>query len=77
MTEIQLLTQVIARLDTNQMALQASIEEIAVWIRQRGSVEIADNVTGALQTVIDNADFIASGIAQLIVAAGVDGWQKG
>lgn len=75
MNEIQLLTQMIARLDTNQMALQAAIEEVALWIRQRGSEDVAGNVSGALETVTQNADFIAEGIAQLTVSTSVNGWR--
>jgi len=77
MTDIHLLTQIIARLDTNQMALQASIEEIALWIRQRGSEDVAENVASALYTLTENSGFIADGIAELTVSAGVAGWQKG
>jgi hypothetical protein len=75
MNEIQLLTQMIARLDTNQMALQAAIEEVALWIRERGSEDVAGNVSGALGILIKNADFIAEGIAQLTVSTSVNGWR--
>lgn len=76
MNEIQLLTQMIARLDTNQMALQAAIEEVALWIRQRGSQDVASNVSGALETLTQNADFVAEGIAQLTVSTSMDAWQS-
>lgn len=68
MSDIQRLTQMIARLDTNQMALQAAIEEVASWIRQRGSEAVADNVASALQVLSENADFIGKGIADLTAA---------
>ena len=76
MNEIQLLTQMISRLDTNQMALQAAIEEVALWIRQRGSEDVAGNVSGALETLTQNADFIAEGIAQLTVSTRMAGCQS-
>lgn len=65
----------IARLDTTQMALQAAIEEVALWIRRRGSEDVAGNVSGALQTLTENADCIAEGIAQLTVLTSMGGWQ--
>lgn len=65
MHEIQLLTQMIARLDRNQMALQAAIEELAVWIRQKGAEKVSRNVSGALEVLSTNADFIAQGVAEL------------
>lgn len=36
MPQAQLLIQVISKLETNQLALQAALEEVALWIRQRG-----------------------------------------
>lgn len=73
MHDNQLLSQLISRLDRNQMALQAALEEVALWIRQRGSEAVADNITGALEALTENADFIAQGIVKL--TAGVDGSQ--
>ncbi|MNJ73732.1 hypothetical protein D3C77_705690 [compost metagenome] len=49
----------------NQAALRAAIEEVSTWIRQRGSVNIHDNVMTALQTLDTNVDAIASAIEQL------------
>jgi hypothetical protein len=73
MHDNQLLSQLISRLDINQMALQAALEEVALWIRQRGSEAVADNITGALEALTENADFIAQGIVKL--TPGVDGSQ--
>ncbi|QKZ04044.1 hypothetical protein [Pseudomonas eucalypticola] len=76
MSEIQLLTQLVARLDINQMAIQAAIKEVALWIRQQGAQVVADNISGTLETLSLNADFIAQGVADLTVAIEVRGWQK-
>jgi len=76
MNDAQLLVQLIARLDTNQMALQAALEEVALWIRQQGSKDVAENVTSSLLTLTQNADFIAQGIAELTVSAQVRGWSQ-
>lgn len=40
MKQAQLMTQLLSKLDTNQMALQAALEEVSLWIRQRGSQAI-------------------------------------
>ncbi|KPY45367.1 hypothetical protein [Pseudomonas syringae] len=68
MKQVQLMTQLISKLDTNQMALQAALEEVALWIRQQGSEDIAGNINGALDTLNQNAEFIAKGIVELTVA---------
>lgn len=49
----------------NQQALRAGIEELALWVRQRGSVPAADNVMVALQTLDANAEGIEQGIQAL------------
>lgn len=71
MNEAHLFTQLIAKLDMNQMALQAALEEVSVWIRQRGSDDTAGNINGALDTLNQNAEFIALGIAKLTVTTGI------
>lgn len=35
----------------NQLALKAAIMELTNWVEQRGSVEVADNVCGALVAI--------------------------
>lgn len=75
MTQAQLMIQVIAKLDTNQMALQAAMEEVSLWIRQRGSEDVAGNINGALDTLTQNAAVIAQGIAELTVSSGIDTWR--
>lgn len=76
MSEAQLITQLIARLDRNQVALQAGLEEVSLWIRQRGSEDIANNINGALEALNQNAGFIAQSIAELSVSAGIGIWGK-
>lgn len=65
----------ISKLDTNRMALQAALEEVSLWIRQRGSEDIAGNISGALNTLNQNAEFIAQGIAELTVTSGIVAWR--
>ncbi|WP_414157286.1 hypothetical protein [Pseudomonas sp. BNK-15] len=49
----------------NQQALRASIEELSLWVRQRGSIPTADNVMVALRTLDTHAEAIATGIEAL------------
>ncbi|WP_455922674.1 hypothetical protein [Pseudomonas putida] len=76
MIDYQLLIQVIARLDNSQMAIQAALEEMALWIAQQGALDVAGNISGTIITLSENAEFIAQGIAQLTIAAGVNEWGK-
>jgi hypothetical protein len=46
----------------NQIAIRAALEELSLWISQRGSTHIHDNVLGALQTLDTNAEAIGSAI---------------
>ncbi|WP_225935804.1 hypothetical protein [Pseudomonas fakonensis] len=49
----------------NQTAIRAALEELSLWVSQRGSTHIHDNVLGALQTLDTNAQSIGQGIALL------------
>lgn len=49
----------------NQQALRAGIEELALWVRQRGSVPACTNVMVALLTLDANAEGIEQGIRVL------------
>jgi hypothetical protein len=49
----------------NQHAIAAGIEEVALWIEARGSVDTHDNITTALGTLDLNAGAIATAIEKL------------
>ncbi|VVP04820.1 hypothetical protein PS900_03033 [Pseudomonas fluorescens] len=49
----------------NQNGIGAAIEELAIWIAERGSTDIADNAVTALQVLDLNADGITSAIRLL------------
>lgn len=52
-------------LHLNQIAIRAALEELALWIKQRGSTNVYDNVMSALHTLDTNAEAVASGIESL------------
>ncbi|MDU9031763.1 hypothetical protein NHG95_01260 [Pseudomonas corrugata] len=49
----------------NQNAIGAAIEELSKWVAERGSSDVADNVTIALETLELNADGIGNAIRVL------------
>jgi len=49
----------------NQHALAAAIEEVALWVRANGSIEIHENATTALRTLDENAFAISKAIHKI------------
>ena len=49
----------------NQIAIRAALEEMSLWISQRGSTNVHDNILSILHTLHTNAEAIASGIESL------------
>lgn len=58
MEDVSLLASLLTRINDNQLALGAAVEELAVWVEQRGSTDVANNVRGALETLDQNSGFI-------------------
>lgn len=54
------------RLNQNIMALGCAVEEIVIWINQRGSTDVSNRIEDHLAVITGNADFIAETIAELI-----------
>lgn len=52
-------------LQMNQTALRAAVEEVSTWIRQRGSVNVHDNVMTTLEALDLQGSSIASAIERL------------
>ncbi|MNJ63518.1 hypothetical protein D3C77_594290 [compost metagenome] len=49
----------------NQIAIRAALEEVSLWIYQRGSTDTHGSVLGALETLDRNAEAILQGIERL------------
>lgn len=49
----------------NQTAIRAALEELSLWVSQRGSVHIHDNVMAALMTLDTHTEAISIGIDRL------------
>ncbi|MGE8180489.1 hypothetical protein [Pseudomonas mandelii] len=59
------LSDVLERLYTNQLALEAALMELTLHIEQQGSSEVGNNIRGALVTIGENAGHIKQGLAKL------------
>ncbi|BBH44759.1 hypothetical protein [Pseudomonas sp. KU43P] len=49
----------------NQTAIRAALEELSLWVSQRGSIHIHDNVMVALMTLDTHSEAISVGIERL------------
>jgi hypothetical protein len=66
MPNSDLLPSLLFKINENQLALEAAIMELTLWVEQRGSMEVAGNVRGALQTIDKNEKFIKMSLAVLM-----------
>ncbi|UVJ45747.1 hypothetical protein NVV94_09465 [Pseudomonas sp. LS1212] len=62
----ELISSLLFRLNENQLAIAAAVEQLAQWLDQRGHTEVADNVRETLTTLDANLEHITRGIAQLM-----------
>ncbi|VVQ18425.1 hypothetical protein PS925_04439 [Pseudomonas fluorescens] len=61
-----LLTSLRYKLNKNQLALEAAIMELTLWVEQRGSADVAGNVRGALEAIDKNEEFIKMTLALMM-----------
>ncbi len=59
------LPDVLERIYDNQRALEAAVMELTLWVEQRASPEVGDNIRGALEAIGENAGHIKQGLAKL------------
>ncbi len=59
------LADVLERMYENQLALEAAIMELVLWVEERGKLTTGGNVCGSLHTVGENAGHIKQGLARL------------
>lgn len=56
----------LASLNQNINALRAAMDEVRLWLDERGAVDAADNIASHLQIIEDNTDSISAGMADLV-----------
>ncbi|MNB92366.1 hypothetical protein D3C76_1118120 [compost metagenome] len=66
MPNSDLLPSLLSKINQNQLALEAAIMELTLWVEQRGSGEVGGNVRGALETISKNEKFITMTLAVLM-----------
>ena len=59
------LPDVLERIYHNQLALEAAVMELTLWVEHRGSAEVGGNVRSALEAIGENAGHIKQGLARL------------
>lgn len=66
MSSTDLPPSLLFKINQNQLALQAAIMELTLWVEQRGSADVAGNVRGALATISKNEEFMNMTLAVLM-----------
>lgn len=66
MTNSDLLPSLLFKINQNQLALEAAIMALTLWVEHRGSADVAENVRGALDTISKNEEFIKMTLAVLM-----------
>lgn len=59
------LSDVLERMYHNQLALEAALMELTLLAEKKGSIDVGDNVRGALESITENAGYIKQGLARL------------
>ncbi|RJG08871.1 hypothetical protein D3879_23765 [Pseudomonas cavernicola] len=61
-----LIPSLIFKLNENQLAIAAAVEELSRWVELHGSADVAVTVRATLATLDKNLTFITRGIADLM-----------
>jgi hypothetical protein len=61
-----LLPSLLFKINENQLALEAAIMELTLWVEQRGAADVADNVRSALDAIDRNEEFIKMTLAVMM-----------
>ncbi|WP_223535241.1 hypothetical protein [Pseudomonas sp. GL-B-16] len=66
MPNSDLLPSLLFKINENQLALEAAIMELTLWVEQRGAAEVGGNVRGALEAIDRNEEFIKMTLAVMM-----------
>ena len=66
MPNSDLLPSLLFKINENQLALEAAIMELTLWVEQRGAIGVGGNVRGALETIDKNEEFIKMTLAVIM-----------
>lgn len=59
MEDKHLFASVLIKINQNQLALGAAIEELSAWVEKRGATDVAGHIRDALETLDKNQEFIS------------------
>ncbi|MEJ3595363.1 hypothetical protein [Pseudomonas bubulae] len=66
MLNSDLIPALLYKLNENQLALEAAIMELTIWVEQQGSSEVGGNIRGALEVFTQNEKFINASLTELM-----------
>ena len=66
MPNSDLLPPLLFKINENQLALEAAIMELTLWVEKRGATEVGGNVRGALEAIDRNEEFIRMTLAVMM-----------
>ncbi|KPU62159.1 hypothetical protein AN403_6207 [Pseudomonas fluorescens] len=66
MPNSDLIPSLLFKINENQLALETAIMELTNWVEQRGAVDVAENVRGALDAIDRNEEFIKMTLAVMM-----------
>ena len=66
MPNSDLIPSLLFKINENQLALEAAIMELTLWVEQRGAGDVADNVRSALDAIDRNEEFIKMTLAVMM-----------
>lgn len=66
MSNSDLLPSLLFKINENQLALEAAIMELTLWVERRGAAEVGTNIRSALQTIDKNEEFIKMTLAVMM-----------
>jgi hypothetical protein len=66
MSDSDLLPSLLFKINENQLALEAAIMELTLWVEQRGAADVADNVRSALDAIDRKEELIKMTLAVMM-----------
>lgn len=66
MSNSDLLPSLLFKINENQLALEAAIMELTLWVEKRGAAEVGENVRSSLAAIDRNEEFIKMTLAVLM-----------
>ena len=66
MPNSDLIPALLYKLNENQLALEAAIMELTIWVEQEGASDVGGNIRCALEVITMNEEFINASLTELM-----------